>query len=68
MSGKATEKALHVRLLEGFDVKSRDDGSVHTVKNSDGKVVAEVCVGKVEDQDELQGHPEAGEGDRARGT
>jgi hypothetical protein len=29
----------------GFDVKSRNDGTVHTVKLSK-RVVAEVCVGK----------------------
>jgi hypothetical protein len=37
--------ALHQRLLQGFDVKSRDDGTVHTVKVSN-RTVAEVCVGK----------------------
>lgn len=39
-----TEKPLHLQLLDGFEVKSRDDGSVHTIKQ--GKAtVAEVCVG-----------------------
>jgi len=37
-------KALHQQLLDGFEVKSRDDGTVHTVKH-EGKTVAEVCVG-----------------------
>src|SRR5438067_12341307 len=36
--------ALHVTLLEGFDVKARADGSVHTIK-ANGKVIGEVCVG-----------------------
>lgn len=36
--------ALHTTLLEGLTVKSRADGSVHTVK-ANGKVVGEVCVG-----------------------
>jgi len=36
----------HAQLLDGIkDVKSRKDGSVHTIR-SNGKVVAEVCVGK----------------------
>jgi hypothetical protein len=42
----AGETPLHVRLLEGLDVRSRADGSVHNIKNPDGKTVAEVCVGK----------------------
>lgn len=37
-------KSLHQQLLDGFDVKSRDDGTVHTIKR-EGKTVAEVCVG-----------------------
>jgi len=38
---------LHVTLMDGMTVKSRDDGSVHTIKGADGKTtVAEVCVGK----------------------
>lgn len=46
MPAKATttEKALHVRLLEGFEVKARPDGTVHTIR-AGGKVVAECCVG-----------------------
>ncbi|HEY2372087.1 MAG TPA: hypothetical protein VGH82_06030 [Gaiellaceae bacterium] len=47
MARKSTNTAapLHRRLLEGFDVKSRKDGTVHTIRA--GKtVVAEVCVGK----------------------
>jgi hypothetical protein len=40
-------KSLHSQLLDGLNVKSRPDGSVHTVRAADGKtVVAEVCVGK----------------------
>jgi hypothetical protein len=39
-----TGKALHQQLLEGFEVKSRKDGTVHTVKHG-GRTVAEVCVG-----------------------
>lgn len=42
----AGEAPLHVRLLEGLDVRSRADGSVHNIKNPAGKTVAEVCVGK----------------------
>jgi hypothetical protein len=35
------------RLLDGFTVVSRKDGTVHTVKATDGGgTVAEVCVGK----------------------
>jgi hypothetical protein len=37
-------KSIHSQLLDGLQVKSRADGSVHTVK-AEGKVVAEVCVG-----------------------
>src|SRR5579864_6042657 len=40
-----TNKPLHEQLIEGFEVKSRDDGSVHTVKHN-GRTVAEICVGK----------------------
>ncbi len=40
----APAKALHVALLDGFEVKSRDNGTVHQIK-ADGKTVAEVCVG-----------------------
>jgi hypothetical protein len=36
---------LHTQLLDGLTVKSRADGTVHTVKAADGKTVAEVCVG-----------------------
>jgi hypothetical protein len=46
MARKATttEKPLHLQLIDGFEVKSRPNGTVHTVKA--GKtVVAEVCVG-----------------------
>jgi hypothetical protein len=32
-------------LLDGLQVKSRPDGTVHTVKDGEGKTVAEVCVG-----------------------
>src|ERR1700730_11390319 len=40
-------KSVHAQLLDGLNVKSRTDGSVHTVRAADGKtVVAEVCVGK----------------------
>jgi hypothetical protein len=40
-------KSLHETLLDGLNVKSRADGSVHTVRAADGKtVVGEVCVGK----------------------
>src|SRR4051794_21828615 len=40
-------KSLHSQLLDGLNVKSRADGSVHTIRAADGKtVVAEVCVGK----------------------
>lgn len=42
----AGERPLHVRLLEGLDIRSRADGSVHNIKTPDGKTVAEVCVGK----------------------
>lgn len=41
--------ALHTDLMNGIEnIKSRDDGSVHTIHlAADGKtVVAEVCVGK----------------------
>jgi len=38
-------KSLHSQLLDGFSVKSRQDGSVHTIKSTAGTVVAEVCVG-----------------------
>jgi hypothetical protein len=41
----SAKTALHTRLLDGFDVKSRDDGTVHTVK-ANSRTVAEVCVGK----------------------
>lgn len=37
-------KSLHEQLLDGFEVKSRDDGTVHTIKR-EGRAVAEVCVG-----------------------
>jgi hypothetical protein len=40
-----TTPSLRVRLLEGFDVRSRADDSVHTVK-ANGRVIAEVCEGK----------------------
>ena len=39
-----TNKPLHMQLLEGFDCKSRADGSVHTIK-ANGRTVAECCVG-----------------------
>lgn len=39
-----TDTPVHVALLDGFEVKSRPNGTVHTVK-VEGKVVAEVCVG-----------------------
>jgi hypothetical protein len=35
----------HTKLLAGFAVKERADGSVITIKSSAGKTVAEVCVG-----------------------
>jgi hypothetical protein len=38
--------ALHTVLLEAFDVKSRADGSVHSIRDKSGRTVAEVCVGK----------------------
>jgi hypothetical protein len=38
-------KSLHAQLIDGLTVKSRKDGSVHTVKDAEGKTVAEVCVG-----------------------
>jgi len=39
--------APHVELLKGLNVKSREDGTVHTVHSASGKrTVAEVCVGK----------------------
>src|SRR5579862_7429598 len=39
-------KSLHQQLLEGFEVKSRKDGTVHTIRAADGKtVIGEVCVG-----------------------
>jgi hypothetical protein len=47
MARKATttqEKPVHVLLLDGFDVHSRPNGSVHTIK-LEGKTVAEICVG-----------------------
>lgn len=37
---------IHVRLMEGVRVKSREDGTVHTIKGADGTTAAEVCVGK----------------------
>jgi hypothetical protein len=37
---------LTTTLLAGLDVKSRADGTVHSVKGKDGSTVAEVCVGK----------------------
>jgi hypothetical protein len=40
------EPSLHAFLLEGLDVRSRDDGSVHNIKDPNGKTVAEVGVGK----------------------
>src|SRR5947207_845480 len=39
-----TNQPLHMQLLDGFEVKSRDDGSVHTIK-AHGRTVAECCVG-----------------------
>lgn len=39
-------RPLHIQILEGLNVKSRKDGSVHTIKDANGKTVAEVCVGK----------------------
>lgn len=45
MPAKPNPRPRHVRLLAGFEVKARDDGSVHTVK-ANGTVVAEVCAGK----------------------
>jgi hypothetical protein len=40
----SADKPLHLQLLDGFEVKSRPNGTVHTVKA--GKAtVAEVCVG-----------------------
>jgi len=42
----AGDAPLHVRLLEGLEVRPRADGSVYNIKNRDGKTVAEVCVGK----------------------
>jgi hypothetical protein len=41
---KHPTQPLHRQLLDGLTVKSRADGSVHTVK-ADGKTIAEVCVG-----------------------
>lgn len=42
-----TGKALHQQLLDGLDnVKSRPNGTVHTLHDAEGKVVAEICVGK----------------------
>jgi len=40
------ELSIHTRLMDGATVKSRDDGSVHTIKGADGRTAAEVCVGK----------------------
>jgi hypothetical protein len=37
---------IHVRLMDGATVQSRDDGTVHTIKGADGRTAAEVCVGK----------------------
>lgn len=45
MSEPVNHKDTVATLLDGLDVKSRDDGSVHTIKGGNGKVVAEVCVG-----------------------
>ena len=39
-----TDKPLHVALLDGFEVKSRANGTVHTIKQGNA-TVAEVCVG-----------------------
>jgi hypothetical protein len=44
MAAKKAPASLHQQLLAGLDVKSRQNGSVHTIK-ANGKVVAEVCVG-----------------------
>lgn len=44
MPAKTNTDALHTRLLDGLTVKSRADGTVHSIKR-DGKTVAEVCVG-----------------------
>lgn len=44
MSEPVNHKDTVAALLDGLEVKSRDDGSVHTIK-AHGKVVAEVCVG-----------------------
>jgi hypothetical protein len=38
--------SIQSRLMAGTDVKSREDGSVHTIKGAGGRTVAEVCVGK----------------------
>lgn len=45
MSEPVNHKDTVATLLDGLNVKSRDDGSVHTIKGGNGKVVAEVCVG-----------------------
>jgi hypothetical protein len=46
MPRKSTTAApLHVALLDGLDVTSRKDGSVHSIRVGH-KTVAEVCVGK----------------------
>src|SRR5438445_2863960 len=37
--------SLHARLLDGFEHKSRKDGTVHTL-HAQGQVIGEVCVGK----------------------
>jgi hypothetical protein len=36
---------IHFRLMDGANFKSRDDGTVHTIKGADGRTAAEVCVG-----------------------
>ena len=46
MPAQKTPTAPHVTLLDGLNVKSRADGTVHTIKSAAGAVVAEVCVGK----------------------
>src|SRR5438067_1371247 len=62
MSAKSTTpQPLHKRLLDGFEVKSRQDGTVHSIK-AQGKTVGEICVGKKSVRLNLRAEVKAPEG------
>lgn len=55
----APSKSLHQRFLDGMTIKSRENGTVHTIKGENGRTVGEVCVGKSKTRVNFRNAPEA---------